>query len=194
MESPPAIVLSTPGYYGPGSIIAWYCIIAASVISWTCNPAYRFWPTSDFIAAIMYPFIAMIHFAIQLWNFPSEKKQYLRVNLMHIMAGYGAEGPVSEAYAYQHGNQVPFDKPGPDMFDVFPRVVTIDAALRINDNCFSLCVIALGLLLCDRRKHLTQRQREGRKRVGHGPSDGGIRYVYATIRGVDFILGDITRS
>ncbi|KAF4503249.1 hypothetical protein FAGAP_515 [Fusarium agapanthi] len=105
MESPSDIVLSTPGYYGPGSIVAWYCIVAATAISWIWNPAHRFQPTSDFIAAISYPLIAMIHFAIQLWNFPSDKKQYLRANLMHILIGNGDKGPVSEAYDYQYKNQ-----------------------------------------------------------------------------------------
>ncbi|KAH7143287.1 hypothetical protein DER46DRAFT_581558 [Fusarium sp. MPI-SDFR-AT-0072] len=165
MESPHDIVLSMPGYYGPGSIAAWYCIVAARAISWTWNPAYRFQPTSDFIAAILYPAIAMTHFAIELWNFPSDKMQYLRANLMHIVIGNGAEGPVSEAYDYEYKNQVLFDKPGPDMFNIFPRVVTVDAALRINDNCFWLCLIALVFLLVEPRKHAAQQQLKSLKRV-----------------------------
>ncbi|KAG5743267.1 hypothetical protein H9Q69_013687 [Fusarium xylarioides] len=165
MESPSDIVLSTPGYYGPGSIAAWYCIVAATAISWKWNPAHRFQPTSDFMAAILYPFIAMIHFAIQLWNFPSDKTQYLRANLMHILIGNGPEGPVSEKYDYQYKNQVLFDKPGPNMFEIFPRVVTIDAALRINDNCFWLCLIALGFLLVESRKGWTEQQLNGFNRV-----------------------------
>jgi len=165
MDSPSEIVLSTPGYYGSGSIIAWYCIVAATAISWTWNPAHRFQPTSDFMAAILYPFVAMIHFAIQLWNFPSDKVQYLRANLMHITIGNGPEGPVLEQYDYEYKNQVLFDKPGPDMFDVFPRVVTIDAALRINDNCFWLCLIALGFLLVEQRKNWTEHRLKGFNRV-----------------------------
>ncbi|EWG53268.1 hypothetical protein FVEG_17087 [Fusarium verticillioides 7600] len=165
MESPSDIVLSTPGYYGPGSIVAWYCIAAATAISWIWNPANRFQPTSDFMAAILYPFIAMIHFAIQLWNFPSDKTQYLRANLMHILIGNGDEGPVSAKYDYQYKNQVLFDKPGPDMFEVFPRIVTIDAALRINDNCFFLYLIALGFLLIEPRKGWTEQQLKGFNRV-----------------------------
>ncbi|KAF5688133.1 hypothetical protein FCIRC_2040 [Fusarium circinatum] len=165
MESLSDIVLSTPGYYGPGSIVAWYCIVASTAISWIWNPAHRFQPTSDFIAAISYPLIAMIHFAIQLWNFPSNKTQYLRANLMHILIGNGDEGPVSEAYDYQYKNQVLFDKPGPDMFEIFPRVVTIDAALRINDNCFWLCFIALGFLIVEQRKNWTEQQLKGFNRV-----------------------------
>ncbi|KAM5509981.1 hypothetical protein FOXYSP1_12947 [Fusarium oxysporum f. sp. phaseoli] len=148
MESPSDIVLSTPGYYGPGSIAAWYCI-----------------PITDFITAILYPAIAMIHFAIQLWNFPSDKTQYLRASLMHIVIGNGPEGPVSEAYDYEYKNQVLFDKPGPDMFDIFPRVVTNNAALRINDNSFWLCLIALVFLLVEPRKHATQQQLKGLQRV-----------------------------
>ncbi|KAI1016020.1 hypothetical protein LB504_009263 [Fusarium proliferatum] len=166
MESPSEIVLSTPGYYGPGSITAWYCIVASTAISWIWNPAHRFQPTSDFMAAILYPFIAMIHFAIQLWNFPSDKMQYLRANIMHIIIGNGPEGPVSEEYDYQYKNQILFDKPGPDMFEIFPRVVTIDAALRINDNCFWLCLIALGFLLVEPRKNWTEEQLKGSNRVG----------------------------
>ncbi|KAF5577882.1 hypothetical protein FPCIR_11865 [Fusarium pseudocircinatum] len=166
MGSPSDIVLSTPGYYGPGSIVAWYCVVAATAISWIWNPAHRFQPTSDFIAAILYPFIAMVHFAIQLWNFPSDKTQYLRANLMHILIGNGDEGPVSDQYDYQYKNQVLFDKPGPDMFKIFPRVVTIDAALRINDNCFWLCLIALGFLLVEHRKNWTEQQLRGFNRVG----------------------------
>ncbi|KAF5643116.1 hypothetical protein F52700_2831 [Fusarium sp. NRRL 52700] len=166
MDLPSDIVLSTPGYYGPGSIVAWYCIAAATAISWIWNPTHRFQPTSDFLAAILYPFIAMIHFAVQLWNFPSGKTQYLRANLMHIIIGNGFEGPVSEKYDYRYKNQVLFDKPGPDMFDVFPRVVTIDAALRINDNCFWLCLIALGFLLFEQRKNCTEQQLNGSDRVG----------------------------
>ncbi|CZR41689.1 uncharacterized protein FPRO_11279 [Fusarium proliferatum ET1] len=165
MESSSEIVLSTPGYYGPGSITAWYCIVAATAVSWIWNPAHRFQPTSDFMAAILYPLIAMVHFAIQLWNFPSDKTQYLRANLMHIIIGNGAEGPVSEAYDYQYKNQVLFDKPGPDMFEIFPRVVTIDAALRINDNCFWLCLISLGFLLVEQRKNWTEQQLRGFNRV-----------------------------
>ncbi|KAF5609133.1 het-domain-containing protein [Fusarium pseudoanthophilum] len=165
MESPSDIVLSTPGYYGPGSITAWYCIVAATAVSWIWNPANRFQPTSDFMAAILYPFIAMIHFAIQLWNFPSDKTQYLRANLMHILIGNGDEGPVSARYDYQYKNQVLFDKPGPDMLEIFPRVVTIDAALRINDNCFWLCLIALGFLLVEHRKNWTDQQLKGFNRV-----------------------------
>ncbi|KAH7223034.1 hypothetical protein BKA60DRAFT_633247 [Fusarium oxysporum] len=165
MESPSAIVLSTPGYYGPGSIAAWYCIVAATAISWTGKTAYRFQPTSDFIAAILYPAIAMIHFAIQLWNFPLNKTQYLRANLMHIVIGNGPEGPVSEAYDYEYKNPVLFDKPSPGMFDIFPRVVTINAALRINDNCFWLCLIVLVFLLVEPRKHATQQQLKGLQRV-----------------------------
>ncbi|KAK2687924.1 hypothetical protein QWA68_013798 [Fusarium oxysporum] len=165
MESPSPVVLSTPRYYGPGSIAAWYCILPATAVSWTWNPVYRFQPTSDFIAAILYPLIAMMHFAIQLWNLSSHKTQYLRANLMHIVIGNGAEGPVSEAYDYQYKNQVLFDKPGPDMFEIFPRVVTIDAALRINDNCFWVCLIALVFLLVEPRKYPTQQQLKGFKRV-----------------------------
>ncbi|RKL31561.1 hypothetical protein BFJ72_g10965 [Fusarium proliferatum] len=166
MDSLSDIVLSTPGYYGPGSITAWYCVVASTAVSWIWNPAHRFQPTSDFMAAILYPLIAMVHFAIQLWNFPSDKAQYLRANLMHIIIGNGAEGPVSEQYDYQYKNQVLFDKPGPDMFDIFPRVVTIDAALRINDNCFWLCLIALGFVLVEQRKNWTEQRLKGFDRVG----------------------------
>ncbi|KAF5632292.1 het-domain protein [Fusarium tjaetaba] len=166
MESPSEIVLSTPGYYGPGSITAWYCIVASTAISWIWNPAHRFLATSDFLAAILYPFIAMIHFAIQLWNYPSDKTQYLRGNLMHILIGNGDEGPVSAKYDYQYKNQVLFDKPGPDMFEIFPRVISIDAALRINDNCFWLCLIALGFLLVEHRKNWTEQQLQGFESVG----------------------------
>ncbi|KAF5566802.1 hypothetical protein FNAPI_972 [Fusarium napiforme] len=165
MDSTSEIVLSTPGYYGPGSITAWYCIVAATAISWIWNPVHRFQPTSDFLAAILYPFITIIHFAIQLWNFPSEKTQYLRANLMHILIGNGDEGPVAEGYDYQYKNQVLFDKPGPDMFEIFPRVVSINAALRLNDNCFWLCLIALGFLLIEPRKGWTEQQLKGFNRV-----------------------------
>ncbi|KAF4429632.1 hypothetical protein FACUT_9040 [Fusarium acutatum] len=107
----------------------------------------------------------MVHFAIQLWNFPSGKTQYLRANLMHIIIGNGPEGPVLDRYDYQYKNQVLFDKPGPDMFEIFPRVVTVDAALRINDNCFWLCLIALGFLLVEQRKNWTEQQLKGFNRV-----------------------------
>ncbi|EXM19971.1 hypothetical protein FOTG_11998 [Fusarium oxysporum f. sp. vasinfectum 25433] len=55
----------------------------------------------------------MIHFAIQLWNFPSDKTQYLRASLMRIVIGNGPEGPVSEAYDNEYKNPVLFDKPSP---------------------------------------------------------------------------------
>ncbi|VTT78454.1 unnamed protein product [Fusarium fujikuroi] len=219
MESSSEIVLSAPGYYGPGSITAWYCIVAATAVSWIWNPAHRFQPTSDFMAAILYPLIAMVHFAIQLWNFPSDKTQYLRANLMHIIIGNGAEGPVSEQYDYQYKNQVLFDKPGPDMFDIFPRVVTIDAALRINDNCFWLCLIALGFLLVEQRKNWTEQRLKGFDRVGkclvagvllpiingifllvhggnHGyvPGYGGILHISTTIARVEFIFWNTARN
>lgn len=52
------------------------------------------------MAAILYPSIVMVHFVVQLCNFPSDKMQYLRANLIHIIIGNGAEGPVSDQYDY----------------------------------------------------------------------------------------------
>lgn len=58
------------------------------------------------------------------------------------------------------------------MFEIFPRVIAIYAALRINDNCFWLCLIALGFLLVEHRKNWTGKQLKGSNRVEKCLVDG----------------------
>ncbi|KAJ3526793.1 hypothetical protein NM208_g7902 [Fusarium decemcellulare] len=107
-----------------------------------------------------------MRFAIKLRNFPSDKMRYLRVNLMHAIIGNGPEGMVSEAYSYDYKNQLLFDNLDPDMLNIFSHGVAIDTALRINDNCFWLCFIAIIFLVFEpARNYPTRRQLEVFNRV-----------------------------
>ncbi|VUC37260.1 unnamed protein product [Clonostachys rosea] len=139
-------VSTTSGLYGPGAIACWYLIIAALVVSWVYEPGTRYQPGFKAAAAFAYPAFAMAHLAWQLLNFPGDKGAYLRANLLHIIVQGHSEPPVTEEYDPPRVSES-WDEPGPDMFRVFPLVVSINAALRVSESCFYLCLGGAAVLI-----------------------------------------------
>lgn len=162
----PHVVLSTSGLYGPGLAACWYLVLAALILSWVYEPDTRYRPGYKFAAAVAYPAFSIVHLFWQLCAFPRDKAPYLRANLLKIIVDGGGNPPVTAEYDPPRVSE-PWDEPGPDMFQIFPLVVSINAALRVNDNCFYLCIIGMAILVF------------GPRREGVDPRVPSVLYILA---------------
>jgi hypothetical protein len=116
------------GFYGPGSLAAWYLVVASVIATW-CNDKRKSFRTSgDFIAATAYPIVATGHLIVQLVRFPGDDMQYLLDNTCALL-GYDAYRPLPKE-------------------ELLNLVAGTNAALRVADNYWMLCAVGLFGMLC----------------------------------------------
>ena len=133
-------------FYGSGSQLCWFLIVTAVAVSWYHDPRARFGFGTDFAAAIAYPAIALLHLLWQLVTFPQDKMAYLSANLSNLVIGQGARGPVTADFDI-FGNQGAIDEPGSGTYDSYPKVLALNAALRVSDNMFFFGFWALVVMV-----------------------------------------------
>jgi hypothetical protein len=139
------VVLSTSGLYGPGTVACWYLVITALLFSWRYDPDARYRPGYKFAVVVSYPAFAILHLSWLLWTFPPDKAPYLRANLLKIIIQGESDPPVTAEYDPPRVSQ-PWDEPGSDTFQIYPMVVNVNAALRVCENSYYLCIIGILVL------------------------------------------------
>ncbi|CAH0038931.1 unnamed protein product [Clonostachys solani] len=130
-------------FYGPGFIACWYVLVISVGLSWVFNTWQRFRITNELIAAVAYPVAASAHLLYQTICFPSAKSQYLANNLANILMPE-VNGPVS---AGTESGVYVLDVSMEGREKIFPLVASINAALRIADNCIYLCLVSLVMVI-----------------------------------------------
>jgi hypothetical protein len=103
--------------------------------------------TNDLIAAVAYPTVAAGHLIIQILNFPESGYLYMSANLINFII-QAHNGPVKFGKK-NSGYPYPADLTSPKRTEVYPRVASIIASLRVV-NCFIfLAVITLAFTFPD---------------------------------------------
>lgn len=112
-------------------------------LSWAFNTWRRFRITNELIAVVAYPIAASAHLLYQTISFPLARSQYLANNLANIIMPE-VNGPVS---AGTESGVYMLDVSMEGREKIFPLVASINAALRIADNCIYLCLVSLVLVI-----------------------------------------------
>ncbi|CAH0055018.1 unnamed protein product [Clonostachys solani] len=132
------------GFYGPGALACWYLSIAAYIFnSLTAKregKSHLFGLSIEFLALMAYPIIAIGHLLIQINGFPVGYEKYLTENLLSCRE------------SCDKGIPLPYDSPDGSHLathaELYPRILAMNPALRIQDSFFYICATALffGLL------------------------------------------------
>ncbi|CAI6097761.1 unnamed protein product [Clonostachys chloroleuca] len=132
------------GFYGPGALACWYCSIASCIFnSLTAKRDEKsrlFGLSIEFVALMAYPTIAIGHLLIQINGFPVGYEEYLTQNFLSCRE------------SCDKGVPLPYDSPDGSHLathaELYPRILAMNPALRIQDSFFYVCVATLsfGLL------------------------------------------------
>ena len=135
------------GFYGPGTMMAWYLMVASVIVTWSNNLDHRFRISGDFLAAFFYPMIAGGHVLIQIAQFPihANNGRYLVNNLIHLVSPQ-SKGPVVSSMTIL-GNEPIFDEGSKERRSLHARVVAIGISLRILEMSSMLALFGLLAIL-----------------------------------------------
>jgi hypothetical protein len=131
------------GLYGPGALACWYLSMASCIFnSLTAKrdqKSHLFGLSIEFVALVAYPTIAIGHLLIQINGFPVGYEEYLTQNLLFCRE------------SCDKGVPLPYDSPDGSHLvthaELYPRILAMIPALRIQDSFFYVCATTLSFVL-----------------------------------------------
>ncbi|KAF7543092.1 hypothetical protein G7Z17_g11018 [Cylindrodendrum hubeiense] len=134
------------GFYGPGSLAAWYLMNLMIVYSWRFDRQSRGRISINFLAALLYPLVAAGHFLIQIQNFPDDKEQQL------IQYLYNFDNVEKQCLDLH----VDRDK-SVEQEDTYLRILAIATALKVVDvfYCWGTWLFIYLFVYCRNRRGTT---------------------------------------
>jgi hypothetical protein len=125
------------GFYGPGSILCWYLVIACFLVDALLVPVdfnrTDFWLkySVSLFAMMLYPVVIVGHLLVQILAFPNGDEDYLVTKLLDVLQGYTEPPGLLTTKRKER----------------YPQVLAMNASFRImdifSDLCFLMGAVAL---------------------------------------------------
>lgn len=129
--------------YGPGFVFGWYLLVASVIVNQIFKEDGRFRLNTESAAALLYPIFAASHLMLLAFQFPQSKYEYLNSNLLNYVVPTITGSVIVET---DGDGAMVADVGSEDLIAVYPKVIALNAALRITDHLPYICVFGLILV------------------------------------------------